>query len=222
MVAMIFANSSAEPFNVLIVGGGVAALEAALALRDLGGERITTTMVAPTPEFVYRSATAREAFGYAVARRYPLGEIARDIGVDLRVDSFKWLDRERGVVHTETGEQLSCGGGTGWPLGAAAAPRVWMTCAVAFVVAVPCALTGYVSQQNFDAQWISTQAKDGLNAAGVGAFLQRRELRPDVQLPRLPAAACGRRNRDRPRPARAQARHRAAFPAVRSGGTDRP
>jgi quinol-cytochrome oxidoreductase complex cytochrome b subunit len=48
--------------------------------------------------------------------------------------------------------------------------RVWMTGAVAFVVAVPCALTGYVSQQNFDAQWISTQAKDGMNAVGVGAF----------------------------------------------------
>jgi ubiquinol-cytochrome c reductase cytochrome b subunit len=48
--------------------------------------------------------------------------------------------------------------------------RVWMTGAVTFLVAVPCALTGYVSQQNFDAQWISTQAKDGLNAAGVGAF----------------------------------------------------
>jgi ubiquinol-cytochrome c reductase cytochrome b subunit len=45
-----------------------------------------------------------------------------------------------------------------------------MTGAVAFIVAVPCALTGYVSQQNFDAQWIATQAKDGLNAAGVGAF----------------------------------------------------
>jgi ubiquinol-cytochrome c reductase cytochrome b subunit len=48
--------------------------------------------------------------------------------------------------------------------------RVWMTGAVTFIVAVPCALTGYVSQQNFDAQWIATQAKDGLNAAGVGAF----------------------------------------------------
>jgi quinol-cytochrome oxidoreductase complex cytochrome b subunit len=48
--------------------------------------------------------------------------------------------------------------------------RVWMTGAVTFVVAVPCALTGYVSQQNFDAQWIATQAKDGMNAVGVGAF----------------------------------------------------
>ncbi|HXB16624.1 MAG TPA: cytochrome b N-terminal domain-containing protein [Solirubrobacteraceae bacterium] len=48
--------------------------------------------------------------------------------------------------------------------------RVWMTGAVVFLVAVPTALTGYVSQQNFDAQWISTQAKDGLNSVGVGAF----------------------------------------------------
>jgi hypothetical protein len=48
--------------------------------------------------------------------------------------------------------------------------RVWITGAVTFLVAIPCALTGYVSQQNFDAQWISTQAKDGLNSVGVGAF----------------------------------------------------
>src|ERR1700730_9577787 len=48
--------------------------------------------------------------------------------------------------------------------------RVWMTGAVAFVVAIPCALTGYVSQQNFDAQFISTQAKDAMNAAGIGSF----------------------------------------------------
>jgi ubiquinol-cytochrome c reductase cytochrome b subunit len=48
--------------------------------------------------------------------------------------------------------------------------RVWMTGAVTFLVAIPCALTGYVSQQNFDAQWISTQAKDAMNAVGIGAF----------------------------------------------------
>src|SRR5664280_932917 len=48
--------------------------------------------------------------------------------------------------------------------------RVWMTGAVTFLIAIPTALTGYVSQQNFDAQWISTQAKDGLNSVGVGAF----------------------------------------------------
>jgi len=48
--------------------------------------------------------------------------------------------------------------------------RVWTTGAVTFIVAIPCALTGYVSQQNFDSQWISTQAKDGMNAVGIGSF----------------------------------------------------
>jgi sulfide:quinone oxidoreductase len=107
VVAVTFAVSSADPFNVLIVGGGVAGLEAALALRELGGGRIVTTMIAPNPEFVYRPMSVREPFGYAEARRYPLDELARDIGVELLVDSFKWLDPERSVLHTEAGEQLS-------------------------------------------------------------------------------------------------------------------
>jgi len=48
--------------------------------------------------------------------------------------------------------------------------KVWITGAIIFLVAVPTALTGYVSQQNFDAQWISTQAKDAMNSVGVGSF----------------------------------------------------
>jgi len=48
--------------------------------------------------------------------------------------------------------------------------RVWITGAITFAVAIPCALTGYVSQQNFDSQFISTQAKDAINASGAGSF----------------------------------------------------
>ena len=48
--------------------------------------------------------------------------------------------------------------------------RTWATGALAFLVSIPTALTGYVSQQNFDSQWISTQAKDAMNSAGIGAF----------------------------------------------------
>jgi ubiquinol-cytochrome c reductase cytochrome b subunit len=48
--------------------------------------------------------------------------------------------------------------------------RVWISGAIVFLVAIPCAFTGYVSQQNFDAQWISTQSKDAMNSIGVGAF----------------------------------------------------
>ncbi len=46
----------------------------------------------------------------------------------------------------------------------------WITGAVAFLVSIGAAFTGYLSQQNFDSQWIGGQAKDGLNASGIGAF----------------------------------------------------
>jgi len=46
----------------------------------------------------------------------------------------------------------------------------WITGAVVFLFAIATAFTGYLSQQNFDAQWIATQGKDGLNAVGIGAF----------------------------------------------------
>jgi len=45
----------------------------------------------------------------------------------------------------------------------------WMTGVVCFVASVGTAFTGYLSQTNFDAQWIATQAKDGINATGAGA-----------------------------------------------------
>jgi len=46
----------------------------------------------------------------------------------------------------------------------------WVTGAVTFATSIATAFTGYVSQTNFDSQWISTQAKDGINATGAGAF----------------------------------------------------
>jgi hypothetical protein len=46
----------------------------------------------------------------------------------------------------------------------------WVTGVVAFMASVVECFTGYVSQQNFDSQWISTSGKDAFNAVGVGAF----------------------------------------------------
>jgi sulfide:quinone oxidoreductase len=43
---------------VVIVGGGVAALEALMALRDPAGDRIGVTLVAPEPDFVSIGAAA--------------------------------------------------------------------------------------------------------------------------------------------------------------------
>lgn len=46
----------------------------------------------------------------------------------------------------------------------------WMTGVVTFLISIATAFTGYLSQTNFDSQWISTQAKDGINSTGAGAF----------------------------------------------------
>ena len=41
---------------------------------------------------------------------------------------------------------------------------------ITFLASILTAFTGYISQQNFDAQWIAVQGKDALNSVGVGAF----------------------------------------------------
>ncbi len=46
----------------------------------------------------------------------------------------------------------------------------WVTGGIAFLGSIATAFTGYVIQSNFDSQWISTQAKDGLNSVGIGAW----------------------------------------------------
>jgi hypothetical protein len=46
----------------------------------------------------------------------------------------------------------------------------WITGVVAFVASVVECFTGYLSQQNFDSQWISTSGKDAFNSVGVGSF----------------------------------------------------
>jgi len=46
----------------------------------------------------------------------------------------------------------------------------WITGVVAFLASVVECFTGYLSQQNFDSQWISTSGKDAFNSVGVGAF----------------------------------------------------
>jgi sulfide:quinone oxidoreductase len=99
-------TSSKLPYRVLIAGGGVAALEGALALRELAGEHVSTTLLAPEPEFIYRPLRVREPFGYSKAKTFALEEIARDICAELISDAFKRLDGDRSVVHTEDGAEL--------------------------------------------------------------------------------------------------------------------
>ncbi len=48
--------------------------------------------------------------------------------------------------------------------------KTWMIGVVIFAFSIGTAFTGFISQQNFDGQWIAVNAKDATNAAGVGSF----------------------------------------------------
>lgn len=91
---------------MLIAGGGVAALETALALKDLAADRVEMTLIAPNEEFVYRPMTVREPFSFAGARHYALEPIVADVGAELVRDTLGWVDHELRVAHTEKGLQL--------------------------------------------------------------------------------------------------------------------
>ena len=54
-------------------GGGVAALEAALALRALAGDRTDVELLAPEPLFWYRPMSVAEPLGSANALVRPTG-----------------------------------------------------------------------------------------------------------------------------------------------------
>jgi thioredoxin reductase len=81
-----------EKLRVVIVGGGVAALETVLALAHLAPELTDMTLIAPNPEFVYRPMTVREPFAYGQARRYPLAPIVHGASAKLLADELAWVD----------------------------------------------------------------------------------------------------------------------------------
>ena len=92
-------------FEVLIAGGGVAALEAALALRDLAADRLTVKQISASREFAYRPMSVQEPFSFGGAERYPLEEIAADIGIDLVEDTLESVDPAHTSIHTVSGAE---------------------------------------------------------------------------------------------------------------------
>lgn len=69
--------------QVVIVGGGVAGLEALIALRALVGDRVDVTVVSQDDWFVDRPVTVAEPFGLGLAARHPLPEIAAEFDAEF-------------------------------------------------------------------------------------------------------------------------------------------
>jgi sulfide:quinone oxidoreductase len=92
--------------HVLIAGGGVAALEAALALRALAEDRVDVELLAPDADFVYRPMAVAEPFQQGEARRFPLARLVELAGARLTPGTLARLDLERRRAVTAGGEEL--------------------------------------------------------------------------------------------------------------------
>ena len=90
-----------------IVGGGVAALEALIALRALAEERVTLEMITPKPHWAYRPLAVAEPFGLGEVKRYDLVQIARDNGASLHLAGLQSVDTTAHTLTTWDGRTLS-------------------------------------------------------------------------------------------------------------------
>jgi sulfide:quinone oxidoreductase len=89
--------------DVLIAGGGVAGLEALLGLREVAGERVRLTLVAPDAEFVYRPMAVAEPFALGRARGVALADFAADAGAELVIGAVSAVDDAAGRVQLDGG-----------------------------------------------------------------------------------------------------------------------
>ncbi|MBJ7470304.1 MAG: FAD-dependent oxidoreductase [Solirubrobacteraceae bacterium] len=94
-----------QTLRVLIAGGGVAALEAALALQELAPGRVDITLLSRSADYVVRPMTVQEPFSYALARRYPIDRLLGD-GVTHIADDLDFVDTAARTVATRGGKTL--------------------------------------------------------------------------------------------------------------------
>lgn len=92
--------------RVLIAGGGVAGLEAAIALRELAGDRVEVEICSPREDFVYRPFAVGAPYGMARAMRFDIRRLSEPHGIDFRLDSIVAVDAEQRQALTHDGERL--------------------------------------------------------------------------------------------------------------------
>ena len=89
--------------HVLIAGGGVAALEAALALRALAPDPVDVELLGPEPHFWYRPLSVAEPFGLGEARHYELSTLAADAGARFTLGELQGVDVAAHEARTSVG-----------------------------------------------------------------------------------------------------------------------
>jgi sulfide:quinone oxidoreductase len=99
-------SSSHRRPRVVIAGGGVAAIEGLIALRQLLDGFLSVDLVAPEAEFVYRPLSVAEPFALAEPRVFSLQGIAADHSARLHGGSLDAVDAEAAIASVRDGPSL--------------------------------------------------------------------------------------------------------------------
>src|SRR6266487_3581994 len=94
-------------YNVLIAGGGVAGLEAVLALRALAPDLVSVELAAPQPTFSYRPLAVAEPFGRGRVHDFDLAAFARENAAELRLAELRGVDAVERRAFFGTGESAT-------------------------------------------------------------------------------------------------------------------
>jgi sulfide:quinone oxidoreductase len=92
--------------RVVIAGGGVAAIEAALALRELARDRVSVELLAPEPRFSYRPLAVAEPFGLGEVRQFDLAELAAEAGATFSQGALTGVDVAGRLAQTDAGKAV--------------------------------------------------------------------------------------------------------------------
>src|SRR4051794_1614701 len=95
-----------SPLHVVIAGGGIAAVEAAMALRDLAADRVRLTLVAPDRDFEIKALRTAEPFARGHVPHYALADLAAAFDAELRHGSLAEVDAERHEIVLADGGRL--------------------------------------------------------------------------------------------------------------------
>jgi sulfide:quinone oxidoreductase len=95
--------------RVAIVGGGVAGVEALLALHDQAGERASLCLIAREPDFVYKPLQVEEPFGGGPAEQRALEPLVGEVGGEFRLAALESVDSEAGRLLLSDGSSLPYG-----------------------------------------------------------------------------------------------------------------
>ena len=98
--------TAAQRHRVVIAGGGVAGLEALIALHTLAGEYVDLTLLDPGESFTLRALSVQDPFAPAEPRRYDLRRVCDDHGARLLGDTLAAVEPAERHVRTGDGTVL--------------------------------------------------------------------------------------------------------------------